>query len=345
MAGTSALPTTTDAFSTALAGSDDSATVGHANLHNQVNDGVNKLGTMFFNYGKANLLVNGGLEVWQRGTTFSTVADATFTADRWQTVKTGTDVITTVAQETTVVDTGSGASLKFVYSHGNSNTTGMRQKLEDYLQLRGRTLSVSFRMRQGVASNIKPYIQDSVTGKTYAATSAATGSFVTYTVTALIDAAATSVYVGFDFSGASTSDTVYLDHVMVVVGSSPVNFQPRMPADDYAQCLRYFERKTTAGGFSPFGGGYLHTNAISRMFIPCSRKGGQPSITVNNPTNLCIAWNGANTALTSIAAGGSTPDGTWQTCNVSGTPLTAGQGALLLDNNSSAPSFDFEYNP
>ena len=36
------------------------------------------------NIGHENILINGGFEIWQRGTSFSTPADGAYTADRWQ---------------------------------------------------------------------------------------------------------------------------------------------------------------------------------------------------------------------------------------------------------------------
>ena len=48
-----------------------------------------------------NLLINGGFNFWQRGTTFTSVADSAYTADRWKYKKSGT-MVHTISRSTDV---------------------------------------------------------------------------------------------------------------------------------------------------------------------------------------------------------------------------------------------------
>lgn len=179
-----------------------------------------------------NQLVNGGFEVKQRAG--SITATNAYAHDKWQLILAGTSTAT-ITDETTTVDTGSGHAMKVVYVHNTASRVD--QKLEQYLSLRGRTLSFSVRVRQGAANSARPYIEDSGS-RTYGANTTTTGSYVTRTVTLAIGAAATSVRVGVEFGA---SDTVYLDNAMLVVGAAPVDYVPEPPAVELARCQRYYE--------------------------------------------------------------------------------------------------------
>jgi hypothetical protein len=61
-----------------------------------------------------NPVINGNLEVWQRGTAFAAVADNTYTADRWKWRQSGAGVVT--INRSTNVPTVAQAGVKFNYS-------------------------------------------------------------------------------------------------------------------------------------------------------------------------------------------------------------------------------------
>jgi hypothetical protein len=87
---------------------------------------------------------------------------------------------------------------------------------------RGKTATVSFQIRQGIANSTRAFIRDSA-GTTYSATSATTGGFVTLTVTRTIDAGATSVLFGIS---VDVSDTVYVDNAIANLGAVAATYQP-----------------------------------------------------------------------------------------------------------------------
>src|SRR5215831_14931150 len=81
---------------------------------------------------RAQLLVNGGFEVWSRGAgPFTT---GVYAADRWS-LGIGSGSTLSVTRDTGNVDTGSGAAAVATYTH--STTSFLLQKLEDYGNVRG----------------------------------------------------------------------------------------------------------------------------------------------------------------------------------------------------------------
>ena len=50
--------------------------------------------------GGRNMVVNGDFKIWQRGTSFSSPANASFTADRWFMYYDGTGATRTISQQT-----------------------------------------------------------------------------------------------------------------------------------------------------------------------------------------------------------------------------------------------------
>src|SRR5215471_9810105 len=186
---------------------------------------------------RANLLVNGGFEIWQRTTgTVNTLQG--MAADLWRIafIASGDSVV--MQQETSVVDSGS-ASLKIGYSKSTGGST-IQQKLEPGLvkQLRGKTISLSMRMRNENANGIQAAIFNDVTGWTIAPFLSQTLTWLTSTVTLAVPANAASIEIGIHLQNNCTA---YLDNAMLVVGSVPADYVPLHPADDLARCLRYYQ--------------------------------------------------------------------------------------------------------
>jgi len=185
---------------------------------------------------RANLLTNGGFEIWQRGNGPFT-ANGAFTTDRWQINLGGTSTIS-VSRDTVNVDASSLAAAAVTYTHNVGSA--LNQKLEDYAQLRGQTLTLSARVRTNTSSAVRVRIDSSVAAGTPSAYHTGDGTWRTLTVTQLVPAAATSITV---LVTLETSCTVYVDNVCLVIGSQAANYVPLHPADDLARCLRYYYRR------------------------------------------------------------------------------------------------------
>lgn len=303
-------------FTTVVARVDQQLT--NAIWEDQIRDNLNQLAGSHRNH-----LVNGGMEVWQRGAGGFTTS--VYTADRWlQTISNGTS---TVTQETSVVDTSSGNSLKIVTA-GGIVTTSISQKLEHLTQLRGRTLALSARVRQSVASGVVMTI-DAAGGSGSSGTSATTGSFVTFLATLAVGAAdAGPLNVTFSFTAAGT---FYIDNVMLVVGPDPAPYMPLHPQEDLARCQRYYE--VHGGVNSAFAiGGYNAAAAGVTQYVPFATvKGGIPTVTKNG------TWNVVNCGQPST--GGAYSAG----YNI--TVITTALGAVAFNANSTDDTITAEYNP
>lgn len=289
---------------------------------------------------QANLLVNGGFEIWQRGNGAFTSTSA-FTADRWQISISGGDSLS-VSKDTSHQDSGSGSCAAVTYTLSAGGGTCLHQKLEDYLQLRGRTVTVSVRINESAGANTYIKIVDGV-GSTYGSVSPGSGAYKTLTCTRTIDSSATQLDIQIQFQASAT---IYIDNAMMVLGELALDYAPLLPADEWARCERYFERQSTPGSTLYFAPGFVETTSAGGFVLTYQPKGGQPTITFNNPTHFAIGTGVSSTAVTSMSTGVAGLRSARISASVSGTPLTVGQGAALQDDGThSDASIDLEWNP
>jgi hypothetical protein len=107
--------------------------------------------------------------------------------------------------------------------------------------LKGRTLSVSVRVRTSTANAVRIGLNNYFAGAshfTYSAYHSGGGAYETLTVTATMDNSLAICQVQVLFAASCTA---YIDNAMLVVGSVPADYAPLHPADDLARCLRYYE--------------------------------------------------------------------------------------------------------
>jgi len=136
----------------------------------------------------------------------------------------------------------------------------------------------------------------------------------------------------------ATSRTFFITGVQMEVGE-PTPFEHKSYAQDLAECQRYCQRHpsqdpTSGSGYNIIGDGHNDTtgNCIASIvhYVPMRE---DTTITVSGDTR--IHHKGTGTATTSVAIDDniSNADRTGMNCLVSGTPLTAGEGAYLEQNN------------
>jgi hypothetical protein len=119
--------------------------------------------TGYFAAGK-NKIINGDFSVWQRGTSFSSPSDDTYSsADRWKVSRDGSPTFTVSQQAATpAAITGYDPQYYLRYnvtSLGSATSFGARQRIEDVRTLAGQTVTVSFWIKSDATRAIDFYWQ------------------------------------------------------------------------------------------------------------------------------------------------------------------------------------------
>jgi hypothetical protein len=332
---------TTQAFGDAAAAGATGTAADSAHRHGMPANATNA--NLATDVARLTLLVNGGLEVWQRGNgPFAT--NGGFAADRWTLAIVGTDTLS-VSRDTTHQDAGSAtcAACTFVLGTGAGGTT-FYQKLEEAVQLRGRTITASVRVWTATAGAVRVQIGNQTAAQASSAFHTGNGTYQTLTVSYTVAAGDTSIVVGVYFAASTTA---YVDNVTLVIGAVAMDYAPLTPADDLARCLRYYQRWAPGGtpGVLAAGQAFSTTGAIIPLQLQ-AKMGGVPTLTFSAAAD----WQVSNaaltlTALSALAAYGSNTSSNFAViATASAAVLVAGNGTLLVAANANA-SIALEWNP
>jgi len=259
-----------------------------------------KLGT---DTARANLLTNGGFEIWQRGAgPFSTLN--AFAADRWM-LSFGGGATLSVSRETSNI-------LKGFYSAACASNVGggfanLQQKLE-YAELRGIGSSLAFSVSVLATTAAQIFIQiDGV--NTVGTTHTGNNTWQRLSVSVGTVSVTSSVIVGVMFAGNATT---YIDNAMLVVGSVAADYIPLHPAADLACCLRYYEVFGNALNGYPVISGYNAAGGVVYTNVGfLAKKAVTPTVTKNG------TWQVSNCNQPTVS--GVTPEGFYGNINMTAT--------------------------
>ena len=240
--------------------------------------------------GGKNLLINGGTDIWQRGTTFTNPSVGSYLCDRWMNQNSGASV--TVSQQTTGAPNGSRYIAR-VASTGASQYFNLAQLIETNMVAplwgKASVFSVKLRRNAGMASAIDLYIQksatvDAGTGATWttiSTTSIANASLPTgttsadwysATLTATIpnDGTANSLRVLVATTTANMASGHYWEmaQAQLELGSTATTFSRAGGTiqGELAACQRYYYRLTNAGAAGVYGLGYAYsTTSVANL--------------------------------------------------------------------------------
>lgn len=212
-----------------------------------------------------NMLINGGQEVWQRGTSFAGTSGIVRCADRWNWNRQGGITGCTLSQQAGVSPTALfGARMQ--RDSGNTSVQPIlyTQSLEsrDCYKARGKTVTLSLKAIaganfSGASGNFFAQIwygtgtdENVAIGYTGGAiggtvTGVATGALGNYSVSAAIPLTATEIGVVIQYTPVGTAganDWLQVEELQLEIGSVATPFAHRIYANELMMCQRYFQK-------------------------------------------------------------------------------------------------------
>ena len=249
--------------------------------------------------GFKNRIINGGMNIAQRGTSFTSTSSAnnddTYVLDRFYILSDGNDIVDVT--QTTTVPTGAKYSIGLDVETVNKKF-GIAQIIENAncYDAIGGNVTISFQAKVSATANLdnikcaivawsgtadtvtsdiisawgaegtNPTLIANATYENTPANLGVTTSFATYSVTANVDTASTSNIILFIWSDVTTTalgEFLYITNVQLEKGSTATSFEYRSYGAELALCQRYYYRATTEGTSRIFGNGYVTSTTVA----------------------------------------------------------------------------------
>jgi hypothetical protein len=323
-----------------------------------------------------NVIINGGFDIWQRGTSFTpTNGVIVYTADRfWVYRDTGSAV--TVSRQTFSPGSAPSANVSAPYFYRFAQTTTgsggslnlISQYVEDARTFAGRTVTYSFWAKADAARTITPQISRGYGSGGSAEETIFTGSAITlttswarYSVTVPIptisgktvnDASNSNIALTMKLAN-NTVQTVDVWGVQLEVGSTATSFRRNAPSiqGELAACQRYYVRFKADSNYGWFSQGQCYSSGL--VIFPF-----QLPVTMRSNPGTTLEWSGSTSAfVVRVGATGLSNSGTPVLTNdsdgspttnlvqvywyVTGAGATAGYSARLMAYNSTSGYIGF----
>jgi hypothetical protein len=326
---------------------------------NDITGTMNLVGQTNNFYAGKNKIINGDFGVWQRGTSFSNPANATYTADRWFVELDGTGFTRTISQQTFTPGTAPVAGYEGTFFYrwdtsvaGISNTIqALSTRLEDIRTFAGQTVTLSFWAKADASRALTVYAYQQSTGgsgtvTTTVGTATLTTSWARYTMSVAIPSL-TGITIGTNSNlqlriAMPTGVTMTCDFwgMQLESGSTATAFQTATGTiqGELAACQRYYYRQTGTGNFGTYGIGTATstTNAFVNIIQPVAMRVVPTAIEVPSTiTNLKLTnITSTNYTISAIAIVEGTYTNTILQVTASG--MTTNQGVWIGNNNTTA---------
>jgi hypothetical protein len=308
-----------------------------------------------------NFLINGGMDIWQRGTS-AAGGYPTYLADRWMNYRAVAG--STFSRQVT----GDTTNLPFIQycqrlqrNSGDTATNDIiiSQSMESVnsIPLAGKTVIMSFYARAGsdLSSSGSTMFagifsgtgtdQNFIAGYTGNATvinqsKTLTTTWQRFTITGTVGATATEIGVqlGFTPTGtASTNDYVEITGVQLEVGSTATTFSRAGGTiqGELAACQRYLPAFNSNSSGSTISGGYFSntTNFRGIYTYQVAPRVAPTGITISNTAHFTASDGGADYVGTNLTFGTANLQAATLNCVISG--ATISRAGILFCNNAS----------
>jgi hypothetical protein len=314
--------------------------------------------TRWSNLPSENVIINGGFDVWQRGTSFTNTGSFAYTVDRWRPGFNGTGATRILSRQNHTPGAAPVAGeerlyfLRFQQSvAGSGGTFNLLQTvLEDVQTFAGQTVTLSFYGRASSAITL-PRIQwdqafgvggsaqvdNVVANNVNIGTSWQRYSF-TFNVPSIAGrtiGSASNIGLSW-FLPINSAFTFDIDGVQVESGPAATPFRRAANTlqGELAACQRYFYSFDKGSSLFAFvGTGFVVSSTQAKVIVPMPvTMRTSPAFSVTNSGNLQV--NTANTrACTSFALDMATPQNAGIFANTT-SGMTTGDGVILMGNNS-----------
>jgi hypothetical protein len=218
-----------------------------------------------------NAIINGGMDIWQRGTSFAvTSAAVTFTADRWFCI-TGTGTAT-YSQETSIVPTNFRYAMKMLATATTQPFAGTVIETQNSLSFAGKTVVVSAQVAASTSTPMQVVVQYSTTvdetptGASWVTITASSGgtatptstTYIPITGTYAVPSTAKTIKMYFVSTGnIANTVALYASGFQLELGAAATPFARAGGSigGELALCQRYYFRNGGLSAYTALGGG------------------------------------------------------------------------------------------
>jgi len=322
----------------------------------------------------ANPVINGGFDIWQRGTSIASIANVNYTADRHQFFRGAYALGATISRQTTG-DTTNLPNIQYCArvqrDSGNTSTQSMNfsSSIEtaNALPFAGKTVTLSFYARKGAnfsdassglfmalysGTGTDQSITGTYTGLTTVASNTVTltTSWQRFVITGTIASTATEIAYQCGYTPVGTAgaaDYYEVTGVQIDLGTYTASTAPTFRRSggtlqgELAACQRYYYRQTANNLFAQFAIGTCYTTVNAFGFVPLGVTMRVKPSSVDYST-LRIYDGGSGYTVTALALNADLSGNTNGAVEVtvSGT-LTAARNAFLQANGNATAYLGF----
>lgn len=299
-----------------------------------------------------NFLINGGIDIWQRGTSFTTTGagNVFYSADRWTCYSGNTG---TISRDTSLVPVGFESSLKFTSTINNSGIDFYQLiETKNVIPLRGKVVTLSAyvagtngKTTPGMTAYYSETTDDMIyltSGVAIQTMSVPTGlsatTFQRLSMTFTVPATAKTLRIGFISGTLNNTEFINWSGMQLEVGSVATHFSRAGGnfGGELTLCQRYYQRYKADSVFDDLGysGKATSSTVIYASRIPFVPFRTAPATVDFANVTYIPSWGAGTTSVSTVAISSyscaDTPLLTFTT-----TGLTTGTTYIILAGNTS----------